>query len=373
MLSAPGSTPLVSVVIPCYNQARFLGDAIRSVHQQTCRDVEVIVVNDGSTDETAEVAAQFPDVRVITQDNRGLSAARNAGLAHSRGELIVFLDADDRLLPGAIETGAALLRADRGLAFAAGYSRFIAADGTPLPTEQPVRTADHPYRALMRRNSIRNPAMVMFRRAAIEETGGFDATVDACADYEIYLRLSRRHPVRLHEAVVAEYRKHGTNMSLDAALMLRQLCIVLRRQRPHLTDPETRRAHHDGVRNVQRYYGDRLATQIRLRIRTRSGWLGMLRDVAALLRWHPRGAFEHALRKGSVWRRGLRARASGAGSPAVSDHPQALTADVNSPPGTPSSARRRTPIRTPAESRASQSPGIPPSTEPTLGDRTGRE
>src|SRR5215203_2741551 len=151
--------PLVSVVIPCHNQARFLADGVESVLAQRYRPVEIIVVNDGSTDDTAEVAARYPEVRHIVQDNRGLAEARNRGLLHSRGALLVFLDADDRLLPHALGRGAALLAADPALGFVAGQSRFIASDGSPLPTGQPARPPGDGYLSLLRRNSIRNPAM----------------------------------------------------------------------------------------------------------------------------------------------------------------------------------------------------------------------
>src|SRR5215212_9690625 len=96
-----GSPPLVSVVIPCYNQAHFLSEAIESVLAQTHPNFEIIVVDDGSTDNTSEVAARYPGVRHIRQDNQGLAAARNTGLRESKGTCLVFLDADDRLLPNA--------------------------------------------------------------------------------------------------------------------------------------------------------------------------------------------------------------------------------------------------------------------------------
>src|SRR5437867_2391143 len=94
---------LVSVVIPCYNNAPFLRDAIQSVLSQTYERTEFIVVDDGSSDDTSDVASSDPGIRLIRQQNQGVSAARNAGLRQSRGDYVVFLDADDRLLPGAVD------------------------------------------------------------------------------------------------------------------------------------------------------------------------------------------------------------------------------------------------------------------------------
>jgi glycosyltransferase involved in cell wall biosynthesis len=97
------TAPLVSVVIPCYNQAHFLGEAIESVLAQTYRHYEIIVVDDGSPDTTSKVTSSYPAVRYLRQSNAGLSAARNAGMNVSRGQFLVFLDADDRLLEDALQ------------------------------------------------------------------------------------------------------------------------------------------------------------------------------------------------------------------------------------------------------------------------------
>src|ERR671912_965329 len=110
-------TGLVSVVIPCYNQAHFLGEAIESVLSQTYPHFEIVVVDDGSTDNTQEVAARYPGVRYIRQENQGLAGARNAGIRRSNGSYLVFLDADDRLLPEALEVGLEHLNAHPECAF----------------------------------------------------------------------------------------------------------------------------------------------------------------------------------------------------------------------------------------------------------------
>ena len=139
--------------------------------------------------------------------------------------------------------------------------------------------------------------MVMFRRRILDVTGGFDPSVNACADYELYLRISRDHPVRFHDAVVADYRKHGQNMSDDSGLMLRELGLVMRRQRPYLGSRARREAFSEGLRNVREYYGDRLVNQIRARVEQRTGWVRTAGDLATLLRHHPAGLVEHARRK----------------------------------------------------------------------------
>ena len=297
------TTSLVSIVIPCYRQAHFLGDAIESALNQSYRQVEVVVVNDGSPDDAAAVAARYP-VRYIEQENAGLSAARNAGLAVCRGEFVVFLDADDRLLPDAVRVNVARLSEEPSLAFVAGASQYIASDGTPIRTDLPRWPQGDVYTELLRRNRIRTPAMVTFRRSVFDRVGAFDPNVDACADYDIYLRVSRHFPVAFHDMRVAEYRRHGANMSLDPVLMLRQLTRVMRKQRHHVRRDAVRRAAlGEGQRNMQGYYGDQLADRIRERVRARRQWHRAAADAARLLVLYPRGLVAHVLRKTFKWSR----------------------------------------------------------------------
>src|SRR5215212_6403385 len=142
--------PLVTVVIPCYNQAHFLGEAIESVLSQSYPHGELIVVDDGSTDETSEVASRYEGARLIRQENRGLAGARNRGLGEAKGEYVVFLDADDRLLPGALEASLGCFEAHPECAFVSGTSRPIAEDGTLLSqTSDTAVEGDH-YLKLLR-------------------------------------------------------------------------------------------------------------------------------------------------------------------------------------------------------------------------------
>jgi GT2 family glycosyltransferase/SAM-dependent methyltransferase len=247
---------LVSVVIPCYRHAHFLPEAIQSVLRQDYPQLEVIVIDDGSPDPTSAVAARYPEVRCVRQENQGLPGARNAGWRVARGQFIVFLDADDFLLPGALRAGSSCLLENPGCGFASGDYHYVNADGS-FRNKIPQRyTHDNQYEALLRDNYIGMCAAVMFRRSALEASGGYDVTLPACEDYDLYLRIARLHPVCCHRAVVAAYRQHGTNMSGRASLMLPTVLRVLRRQWPHVRgNPRLKTAYREGRRYWQALYG----------------------------------------------------------------------------------------------------------------------
>jgi glycosyltransferase involved in cell wall biosynthesis len=284
-----GGMPLVSVLIPCYNQAHFLSEAIESVLAQTYPHFEVIVVDDGSTDNTSEVAGRYPEkkVRLIRQDNRGLSRARNRGLSESEGEYVVFLDSDDRLLPGALEVGLEHLHSHPECAFVSGHYRYIAADGSALPPPAPPYVGGDHYLKLLRRNYIGMHAAVIYRREVFESVGGFRGSVDAAEDYDLYLRIARKFPICCHDEVVAEYRRHAANMSADPALMLKTVLAVLRSQREHLKESKHhQQAYKAGVRFWQGYYGVQLAHKVLADVRDHE-WRWALRDALVLLRHYP--------------------------------------------------------------------------------------
>lgn len=252
--------PLVTVVIPCYNHARYVGEAVESALAQAHAPVEVVVVDDGSTDGSADVAARYAErdgrVRVVRQANAGLSAARNAGLAASRGTYVAFLDADDRLLPGAVAAGLACFASHPESAFVAGAFRWIDGEGRVGSTvAAPVIEGD-PYHAMLRRNYVWMHAAALFRRARLAEAGGYDTRLSAAEDYDLYLRMLQKHPAHLHPAVVAEYRRHGENMSGNPVRMARATLHALRLQWPHARkDPAARRAYEDGVAFWTTAYG----------------------------------------------------------------------------------------------------------------------
>ena len=213
---------VVSVIIPCYNHARFLGEAIESVLAQSYCNFEIIVVDDGSTDNTAEVAKRYSRIRYISQENAGLASARNTGLQQSRGEFLIFLDADDRLLANALETGVACMREHPECAFVSGRCRILDEGGAILASPRQLRVErDHYLHLLSGGSYIWCPATVLYRRSVFDFVRGFEPELSPAADYDLYLRVTRDFPVYCHGYVVAEYRQHSSNMSRDASKMER--------------------------------------------------------------------------------------------------------------------------------------------------------
>jgi glycosyltransferase involved in cell wall biosynthesis len=255
--------PSVSVVIPCFNQAHYLGEAIESALAQTLRPAELIVVDDGSDDNSFEVAGRYPVVVRQRQSHRGVASARNAGTAASSEDLLVFLDADDRLLPRALEIGAEALSARPQVAFVAGASRDIGVDGadSPATLRQPLVSDDH-YLRLLESCFIWSGSSIVFRREAIEAVGGFDERLAAGDDYDLYLRLARRFAVYCHDEVVTEYRRHGANTTRDSSVVLKSQLRVLARQRKSVGDDREREARRVGIRETRRRHGGALAEQI---------------------------------------------------------------------------------------------------------------
>jgi glycosyltransferase involved in cell wall biosynthesis len=280
---------LVSVVIPCYNQAHFLDEAIESVLAQSYPrypHLEIVVVDDGSSDNTQEVATRYPGVRYVRQENQGLAAARNTGLHHSAGDYLIFLDADDRLLPGAVEAGLRQLQAHPDCAFTFGKWRFIAPDGSPLAKnpQPPFEVEGDTYICLLQRNHIQMHAAVVYRREVFEVVGVFDPSLNACEDYDLYLRIARQYPVCAHAAIVAEYRRHESNMTHDPARMLRTSVTVLRRQRQYvLGDARRSAAYRAGLRFWYGCHVGQLVAQV-LRLAVKGEWRQAGDGMTVLLR-----------------------------------------------------------------------------------------
>jgi len=298
MYQIPTLSPrLVSVVIPCYNQAAFLSEAVESVLSQTHRRVEILVVDDGSTDGTVAVARSYEGVRCISQANRGQGAARNEGLKRATGEYIVFLDSDDRLCPPALEVGLRCLESRDDCALAAGRCVYIGPDGTRRPTEyRPVVVRDH-YLNLLLGNYIWTPGTACFRTAVVRRIGGFRTNVSGAEDYDLYLRVARHHRIWCHDQVIAEYRQHDTSTSRRPMLMMRSTLDVLRGQREWARGNKlAERALRFGISRTQRKYGEQLVRAVRRQVRSRD-WRLVIPALAALFQYHRMGFLSHTRRK----------------------------------------------------------------------------
>ena len=232
-----GREPTFSVVIPAYNAARTIASAVRSALGQTEHDVEVIVVDDGCRDDTVAVvnAIADPRVRVISQDNRGLPAARNAGAAAARGRYLAFLDSDDLLMPTFLALGQEALEriTQPGFAYTDAYvfdpgtgrlRRRSAMARTNPPTPPPEDPSEF-LAALLRGNFIYVSTLVP--RIVLEHVGGFDEARTSCEDYELWLRiLLAGYRAAWVPGRQALYRKHAGQMSRDLRVMTYNLRAV---------------------------------------------------------------------------------------------------------------------------------------------------
>ena len=221
--SSQSAIPGVSVIIPAYNYALYLTDAVKSVLSQSWTPLEVIVVDDGSTDDTPTVLAAIRDtrLRVIRQSNAGLSAARNSGIRAAQYELIAFLDADDQWAPDfltAIAGHLAMLPQHFVMA-ASGFQRMNH-DGQLV--EQSRRTVVPPSTITARDFILRNrvfPSAVVARKSAFERCGDFDTTLRSSEDRDMWIRITANYAAAYLDKPLVYIRRHGQNMSKNAVRM----------------------------------------------------------------------------------------------------------------------------------------------------------
>jgi glycosyltransferase involved in cell wall biosynthesis len=210
--------PLVSVIIPAYNAAAYVREAVDSALAQTYKNIEIIVVDDGSTDATRKILEPYAAKKSITyihQENRGLSGARNTGIKKSRGEFIALLDSDDIFLPKKIERQVADFAAhpDCGVSYC-NIAHFY--DGAPEKTfmlNYTYYSGDELFPNLLKKNFI-NPLTVVLRRSAIDQVGLFDESYGKSEDWEYWVRLAYAG-IRFHylPEVLAKYRMRKDSMS----------------------------------------------------------------------------------------------------------------------------------------------------------------
>ncbi len=225
MTSLPGRAPLVSVVIPSHNRAPVLGRAVRSVLAQTLDDLELLVVDDGSSDDPAAALDVLEDPRlgfVRLPDRRGVAAARNAGIARARGLLVAFLDSDDEWLPRRLERqlGPGTPASTPGpCALACGYARRDAS--TQRLARMPAARRLASFERFLRGQAPPSSCVIL-PRACLESVGGLDETLPAFGDYDLLLRLAHGGIpfVETDEVLVIKHEETSGQLSRDPEVML---------------------------------------------------------------------------------------------------------------------------------------------------------
>jgi glycosyltransferase involved in cell wall biosynthesis len=211
----------VTVVIPTYNHGRFVSEAVRSALRQTRAPLEVIVVDDGSSDDTrARLEALTGRVHTIRQENHGVSAARNRGLALAHGALVAFLDADDLWLPDKLEAQERLFEADPGLGLVHCGVEEMDEAGNPLSIRLDGREGWVADEMLFfgRGVILGGGSAAVFPKDLLQEIGGFDEALSTSADWDVHQRIARQARVGFVPRPLVRYRRHGSNMHGNIAL-----------------------------------------------------------------------------------------------------------------------------------------------------------
>ncbi len=251
MIAASDFLPLISVIIPTFNAAVFLPKAINSVLQQTYSNVEIIILDDGSTDNTRLLMQDLKAVKYFYQENMGLSSARNAGIRKAQGEYLVFLDADDWLEKDALVQNFSVIKGLPHIAFVSGNYYLLRAKTNQLEAVM-AKVIDDPYIQLLRSNYIGMHAAVLFQRW-IFQTIRYDESLKACEDYDIYLTITRKYPVMHHQKIIATYYFHPSGLSHNYQLMMDSITAVIKKQRPFLKTAEEKAAYHEGLQQWKQY------------------------------------------------------------------------------------------------------------------------
>lgn len=214
---------LVSVIVPVYNRATLVGQAFDSILAQTYGNLEIIAINDGSTDNSLSVLKEYEQrwpakFHIIDQPNQGQVAARNNGVQAARGKFIAFLDSDDRWLPKKLEWQLPKFTSDVGLVYCA--VEFIDGEGEVVGTEQLDNSLQgNIYSQLLIKNRMTGGTVVV-RKNVLEDVGLFDPEFKAAENWDLWIRICKKYYAALVDKPLVQYRVHPDNMSKDFELML---------------------------------------------------------------------------------------------------------------------------------------------------------
>ena len=213
--------PKVSVVVPTYNRPQYVGQTIESILSQTFQDFEIVVVDDGSTEETRQVLAPYADrIKYFYQANQGLCAARNFGFKQTSGEYVAFLDDDDLWLPHTLEKLLEVMIKNPELAFVCADTYLIDPEGNIDRIKDEIGGLNSTFNDLYEKWFVQILAVLM-RRSCLEKVGLFDEGVYLSECYDLFLRLAKRYPFHYIHEPLAKYRIHPTNASKDLETIIR--------------------------------------------------------------------------------------------------------------------------------------------------------
>lgn len=210
----------VSILMPVYNGEQYLSEAIESTLAQTYQNFELLIVNDGSTDNSKAIVATYlsnPKISYFEQQNAGVAAARNQAIRNANGKYIGFLDQDDLWLPDKLSTQIQFLDTNQEIAFVHSRQGYIQADGALIADYPKDWIADlhgNCFTELFKRNRIA-VLTVLLRKNVIDKIGFFNETVSRVDDYELWLRICSKYPIGFQDKKLALYRCHDTNASHD--------------------------------------------------------------------------------------------------------------------------------------------------------------
>ncbi len=219
--------PKVSVIIPTYNRPHYICEAIDSVLAQTFLDYEIIVVDDGSTDHTAEVLKKYGDrIRYIYQENLGPPGAMNTGVRHAKGEYYVILGNDDALMPDMLERQVAVLDQNPDVAFVCAGTYFMDANSEIYKTSVDGRYREQSFKSLLFDNFVWHLTVVI-RRKVSEEMGHFDESLLTNQDHDLWIRIATKYRFEYTNRPLAKFRRHPGNFSKGLDLHLKDHLTIL--------------------------------------------------------------------------------------------------------------------------------------------------
>ena len=249
--------PLISVIVPTYNRAWIIKDAIDSILAQDFKKVEIVVVDDGSSDNTTEILAAYQkhDIRVIRQANKGVSAARNRGVAISEGQFIAFLDSDDMWLPHKLSVQMEFFNTHPDALICQTEEIWIRKGSRVNPKKRHQKPSGMIFEPSLYLCLV-SPSAVMMKRDLFEEVGGFNESFRVCEDYDLWLRISCKYPIYLIDRpLIVKRGGHEDQISKKTGLDKLRIQSIVNIMESNQLSPEQYRVAGAVLQEKCRIYG----------------------------------------------------------------------------------------------------------------------